>query len=161
MQCDILPRAGAICGVLDSQFSNLDNFTGFFFRSANRSLAYYFEYVGGLFPLCTTRPVPALIAMCRDHESLNLQQFEGLMALTNLASLDNVKSRIVAEKGISCFQYLQVQQYGPCLCDLMLVPRAVLSAVFFGHSEYICCLFYIHAFYLAFDGSVRYDTCLC
>lgn len=48
--------------------------------------------------------------MCRDHESLNLQQFEGLMALTNLASLDNVKSRIVAEKGISCFQYLQVQQ---------------------------------------------------
>lgn len=31
------------------------------------------------------------------------------MALTNLASLDNVKSRIVAEKGISCFQYLQVQ----------------------------------------------------
>lgn len=50
--------------------------------------------------------------MCRDHESLNLQQFEGLMALTNLASVDNVKSRIVAEKGISCFQYLQVQQNG-------------------------------------------------
>lgn len=50
--------------------------------------------------------------MCRDHESLNLQQFEGLMALTNLASLDNVKSRIVAEKGISCFQYLQVQLNG-------------------------------------------------
>lgn len=48
--------------------------------------------------------------MCRDHESLNLQQFEGLMALTNLASLDNVKSRIVAEKGIACFQYLQVQR---------------------------------------------------
>lgn len=48
--------------------------------------------------------------MCRDHESLNLQQFEGLMALTNLASLDNVKSRIVAEKGISCFQYLQVRR---------------------------------------------------
>lgn len=48
--------------------------------------------------------------MCRDHESLNLQQFEGLLALTNLASLDNVKSRIVAEKGISCFQYLQVRK---------------------------------------------------
>ena len=59
--------------------------------------------------LSCTSSVPALIAMCRDHESLNLQQFEGLMALTNLASLDNVKSRIVAEKGISCFQYLQVQ----------------------------------------------------
>ncbi|CAN0053782.1 unnamed protein product, partial [Ectocarpus fasciculatus] len=55
----------------------------------------------------TMGSVPALITMCRDHESLNLQQFEGLMALTNLASLDNVKNRIVAEKGISCFQYLQ------------------------------------------------------
>ena len=33
------------------------------------------------------------------------------MALTNLASLDNVKSRIIAEKGISCFHFLQVQ---PC-----------------------------------------------
>lgn len=48
--------------------------------------------------------------MCRDHESLNLQQFEGLVALTNLASVDDVRGRIVAEKGISCFQYLQVQQ---------------------------------------------------
>lgn len=67
--------------------------------------------------LVCTRCVPALIAMCRDHESLNLQQFECLLALTNLASLDNVKSRIIAEKGISCFQYLQVT-YGcvvvPC-----------------------------------------------
>ncbi len=34
------------------------------------------------------------------------------MALTNLASLDNVKNRIVAEKGIACFQYLQVKQAG-------------------------------------------------
>lgn len=33
------------------------------------------------------------------------------MALTNLASLDNVKSRIIAEKGISCFHYLQVRQF--------------------------------------------------
>lgn len=53
------------------------------------------------------------MAMCRDHESLNLQQFEGLMALTNLASMDKVKNRIITEKGISCFQYLQVSnQHG-------------------------------------------------
>ena len=56
------------------------------------------------------RCVPPLIAMCKDHESLNLQQFEGLMALTNLASLENVRSRIIAEKGISCFHFLQVMK---------------------------------------------------
>lgn len=74
-----------------------------------------------------SRSVPALIAMCRDHESLNLQQFEGLMALTNLASLDNVKSRIVAEKGIACFQYLQVKRAGnhrflPDLLSCLVMP---------------------------------------
>eukprot|EP00752_Nemacystus_decipiens_P003774 g3475.t1 len=76
--------------------------------------------------------VPALIAMCRDHESLNLQQFEGLMALTNLASLDNVKSRIVAEKGISCFQYLQFSDHElvrraatEALCNLLPHPKMI------------------------------------
>lgn len=68
------------------------------------------------------RSVPALIAMCRDHESLNLQQFECLLALTNLASLDNVKSRIIAEKGISCFQYLQVTH------GCLVVPRSTVWA---------------------------------
>ncbi|CAN0229300.1 unnamed protein product, partial [Scytosiphon promiscuus] len=70
--------------------------------------------------------------MCRDHESLNLQQFEGLMALTNLASLDNVKSRIVAEKGISCFQYLQFSDHElvrrastEALCNLLPHPKMI------------------------------------
>lgn len=73
------------------------------------------ERVSSLLPCCSRCPpggfcrcVPPLIAMCRDHEALNLQQFEGLLALTNLASMDNVKGRIIAEKGISCLQYLQV-----------------------------------------------------
>ncbi|CBJ28789.1 conserved unknown protein [Ectocarpus siliculosus] len=76
--------------------------------------------------------VPALITMCRDHESLNLQQFEGLMALTNLASLDNVKNRIVAEKGISCFQYLQFSDHElvrraatEALCNLLPHPKMI------------------------------------
>eukprot|EP00903_Cladosiphon_okamuranus_P017674 g16275.t1 len=76
--------------------------------------------------------VPALIAMCRDHESLNLQQFEGLLALTNLASLDNVKSRIVAEKGIPCFHYLQFSDHElvrraatEALCNLLPHPKMV------------------------------------
>ncbi|CAM9199761.1 unnamed protein product [Laminaria digitata] len=78
----------------------------------------------------TMGSVPALIAMCRDHESLNLQQFEGLMALTNLASLDNVKSRIIAEKGISCFHYLQFSDHEmirrastEAMCNLLPHPK--------------------------------------
>lgn len=79
--------------------------------------------------------MPALIALCRDHESLNLQQFEGLMALTNLASLDNVKSRIVAEKGISCFQYLQVQQYVLCAGQAGLVFGLVFGVAIHAHQQ--------------------------
>ncbi|CAM9295729.1 unnamed protein product, partial [Discosporangium mesarthrocarpum] len=68
--------------------------------------------------------VPPLIAMCRDHEATNLQQFEAraLMALTNLGSLDEVKGRIVEEKGITSFQYLQFS-------DHMLVRRASTEAL--------------------------------
>ncbi|CAM9409161.1 unnamed protein product [Ascophyllum nodosum] len=74
--------------------------------------------------------VPPLIAMCKDHESLNLQQFEGLMALTNLASLENVRSRIIAEKGISCFHFLQFSDHEmvrraatEAMCNLLPHPK--------------------------------------
>ncbi|CAM9509876.1 unnamed protein product [Choristocarpus tenellus] len=60
--------------------------------------------------------------MCKEFESTNLQQFEALMSLTNLGSLDEVKNRIVAEKGISTFHYLQCS-------DHTMVRRAATEAL--------------------------------
>ncbi|CAM9826667.1 unnamed protein product [Scytosiphon promiscuus] len=54
------------------------------------------------------------------------------MALTDLNSLDNVQSRIVAKKGISCFQYLQLSNHElvrristEALCNLLPHPKMV------------------------------------
>lgn len=103
-----------VCGFVPVSFRSYDRIYTLSAPVSRRSLARVISCV------------PPLIAMCRDHESLNLQQFEGLVALTNLASVDNVKARIITEKGISCFQYLQVKRLAiivpkPGLCGLNFV----------------------------------------
>lgn len=50
--------------------------------------------------------IKPLIQLVRDVESTSLQQFEALMALTNIASVgDDTKSKIVAERGISSLKF--------------------------------------------------------
>ncbi|ORY53083.1 hypothetical protein BCR33DRAFT_186422 [Rhizoclosmatium globosum] len=57
-----------------------------------------------------SRPIRPLIHLL-DNDSSTLQQFEGLMALTNLASFDEtVRSRIVAAKGVKAMEYLQFSE---------------------------------------------------
>ena len=50
--------------------------------------------------------IKPLMQLIRDHDATDLQQFEALLAITNLASSDDeTKERIVAEKGISSLSY--------------------------------------------------------
>jgi hypothetical protein len=50
--------------------------------------------------------IKPLIQLIRDNDSTDLQQFEALLAITNLASAsDETKERIIAEKGISTLSY--------------------------------------------------------
>jgi hypothetical protein len=53
--------------------------------------------------------VPNLLWLCRWPKATNLQQFEALMALTNLSAADDAcLEAVAAHKGVSCFQSLQV-----------------------------------------------------
>ncbi len=53
--------------------------------------------------------VPNLLWLCRWPQASNLQQFEALMALTNLAAADDAcLEAVAAHKGVPCFQSLQV-----------------------------------------------------
>lgn len=50
--------------------------------------------------------IKPLIQLIRDNDSTDLQQFEALLAITNLASAgDETRERIIAEKGISTLGY--------------------------------------------------------
>jgi len=67
--------------------------------------------------------VRPLIQLIRDNESSDLAQFEALLAITNLGSMDEeTKNRIVAERGIS------VLGYG-MFSDHELVRRAATEAM--------------------------------
>lgn len=71
-----------------------------------------------------------MIDLIKDNDSSSLQQFEALMAITNLASTsDETKDRIVAEKGISTLSYAMfsdhemVRRAGTeALCNLVPHP---------------------------------------
>eukprot|EP00118_Oscarella_pearsei_P009978 m.59015 g.59015 ORF g.59015 m.59015 type:complete len:918 (+) comp34855_c0_seq13:42-2795(+) len=71
----------------------------------------------------TVRP---LVGLLRSDECL--QQFEALMGLTNLSSVDDdVRNRIVAEKGISYIESLQFDDHDmlrraatECMCNLIM-----------------------------------------
>jgi hypothetical protein len=64
-----------------------------------------------------------LIALARDVDATNLQQFEALLALTNLVSLGEAEqSKFVQEKGVACAHYLMFS-------DHLMVRRAA-SEVF-------------------------------
>lgn len=64
-----------------------------------------------------------IMSMCADHNSTNLQQFEGLLALTNLASVGyEVQGTIAANKGLSTLHYLMFS-------DHTMVRRAATEAM--------------------------------
>lgn len=61
--------------------------------------------------------IKPLILLLRDHDATNLQQFEALMAVTNLASVgDETRNRIVAEKGISTLSYAMFSDHEMVRC---------------------------------------------
>jgi len=56
--------------------------------------------------------IQPLIILVRDNDSSDLQTFEALLSLTNLASFnDSTKQHIVAEKGISVLSYAMVSNH--------------------------------------------------
>lgn len=67
--------------------------------------------------------IKPLVFLCRDVDSSNLQQFEALMALTNLSSCGPVEQeRFVAEKGVTAVHYLMFS-------DHMMVRRAATEVL--------------------------------
>lgn len=67
--------------------------------------------------------VKPLVFLCRDVDSTNLQQFEALMALTNLTSCGPVEQeKFVAEKGIISSHYLMFS-------DHLMVRRAATEVL--------------------------------
>ena len=64
-----------------------------------------------------------LIQLIHDHESSDLSTFEALMAVTNLASVDDeMKNRVVAEKGIQRLSYAMFSDHD-------MVRRAATEAM--------------------------------
>jgi protein unc-45 len=50
--------------------------------------------------------VKPLILLIRDNKAKDLEQFEGLLAITNVGgSGDDARNRIVADKGLACFHF--------------------------------------------------------
>eukprot|EP01034_Spumella_vulgaris_P029108 gene29108-36099_t len=67
--------------------------------------------------------IKPLVMMCRESESSNLQQFEALLALTNILSCGaNEHDRFAAEKGIPAVHYL-------IFSDNVMVRRAAIEAL--------------------------------
>jgi len=62
--------------------------------------------------------IQPLLGLAKDVDSSNLQQFEALLALTNLVSLGEAEqTKFVREKGVSCVHYLMFS-------DHLMVRRA-------------------------------------
>ena len=76
--------------------------------------------------------IKPLLELIRDHDASDLQHFEALMAITNIAVTgDDAKNRIVSEKGISTLSYAmfsdheEVRRAGTeALCNL--VPHSAI-----------------------------------
>ncbi|KAJ3300332.1 Protein unc-45 A [Borealophlyctis nickersoniae] len=82
-----------------------------------------------------TELVRPLISLCNGESEL--RQFEALMALTNLASMnDEVRTRIVQAKGVKAFEYLQFSDNElvrraatESICNMMFDPQVFHSYV--------------------------------
>lgn len=80
-------------------------------------------------------PLGGLLWLCRFKDATNLQQFEALLALTNLASSGpTCVDTIVANRGISCIQSLQYSDHPlvrrsatEALCNMACHPQVVES----------------------------------
>ena len=74
--------------------------------------------------------IKPLLQLLKDNDSSSLQQFEALLAITNLASTDfESKERIVAEKGVSTLSYAMFSDHDmvrragtEALCNLVPHP---------------------------------------
>jgi hypothetical protein len=70
--------------------------------------------------------IRALLLLCADVKATDLQQFEGLLSLTNLVSSGEVEQdRFVSEKGVGTVHYLMFSDHlmvrraaAECLCNL-------------------------------------------
>ena len=67
--------------------------------------------------------IQPLIQLVKDNDSTDLQKFEALLSLTNLAGFDDeTKQRIVSERGISVFSYAMFS-------DHLMVRKAATEAM--------------------------------
>ena len=77
--------------------------------------------------------VGALLRLLRDHRCPDLAHFEALLGLTNVATFsDEMKARVVAEKGLRTLEYMQFSDHllvrraaTECLTNLMPHPDMV------------------------------------
>jgi hypothetical protein len=75
--------------------------------------------------------IKPLLQLVRDVESSDLQKFEALLALTNIASAgDDTKSKIVMEQGLSSLKFAMFADHEmvrkaatECLCNLVPNPK--------------------------------------
>ncbi len=78
-------------------------------------------------------PIGGLLWLCRHAKATNLQQFEALLAITNLGSWGNAcVDAIVANGGVSCLQALQYSDHPlvrrgatEALCNMACHPQVL------------------------------------
>jgi hypothetical protein len=78
-------------------------------------------------------PINGLLWLCRHPKSTNLQQFESLLALTNLASYEeDCVEAIVGNQGLKCLLSLQFSEHNlvrraatEALCNMVYHPRVL------------------------------------
>jgi hypothetical protein len=79
--------------------------------------------------------IKPLMQLVRDVDSSDLQKFEALMSLTNIASIgDDTKSKIVSEQGISSLKFAMFADHAmikkaatECMCNLIPNEKFLLS----------------------------------
>jgi len=77
--------------------------------------------------------IKPLIRLIRDHDSTDLQRFEALLSLTNVASHGHeVRERIIAEKGVSTLSYAMFSDHSmvrtaatESICNLVSCPEVI------------------------------------
>ncbi len=80
-------------------------------------------------------PITGLLWLCRHPKATNLQQFESLLALTNLASYEEgCVEAILGNQGLKCLLWLQFSEHllvrraaTEALCNMVYHPRVLAS----------------------------------
>lgn len=80
-------------------------------------------------------PINGLLWLCRHSKATNLQHFESLLALTNLASYgEDCVEAIIGNQGLRCLLSLQFSDHAlvrraatEALCNMVYHPRVLQS----------------------------------